>query len=388
MTRKRGHYGSGSIDPSGENSWRVRYRIEGKRFTKVVEGTKTEAAKELRRLLHSGDEGKHVAPDKITLAQWIDEWLALKERTTEAQTLERYATIMKIHVVPALGTRLLQKITATDVDKLYGKLEQKLSPRTMGLLHVVVKSCLATAVRKGLLSTNPADRAERPASDDSKVGMVLDEEQLTKLVQGFRGTSLYGIVAIAAFTGMRRSEIVALRWCDIDLATRTVSVTRSIERTEKQGLRVKGPKSARGRRNIKIDETLTTLLRSERDRYLRLVAGIPDGVEVDTSLVRLPDGALVFPATDCTDLTALRCPASVTKIFARRARRLGFPGMRFHDLRATHGTLLLDRGISVHTVAERLGHDPALLLRVYAKRTKKSDTMAADIIGTMTKGVL
>jgi integrase len=385
---KRGHYGAGSIDPSGKNSWRLRYRIDGKRYTKVVEGTRTEAAKELRRLLHSGDQGQHVPPDRLTVGQWIDQWLALKERATEAQTAERYATVMKNHIVPALGSKALQKITATDLDKLYGELEQKLSPRTMGFLHVVLKSCLATAVKKSLLSTNPADRAERPAPDDSKVGIVLDEAELTKLVQGFRCTALYGIVAVAAFTGMRRNEILALRWCDIDLAGRTISVTRSVERTDKYGLRVKGPKSARGRRTIKIDEGLVALLQSERERHLRLVAGIPDGVEVDTSLIRLPEGTLMFPALDGTDLSALRCPSSVTQIFARRARKLGFPGMRFHDLRASHGTLLLDRGVGVHTVAERLGHDPALLLRVYAKRTKKSDTMAADIIGTMTKGVL
>jgi integrase len=387
MARK-GHYGNGTIAPSGKSTWRIRYRIEGERFAKTVKGTRTEAGRELRRLLQSGDTGMHVAPDKITLAHWIEQWLALKERATEAQTAERYATVMKVHVVPVLGSKALQKIVAIDIDRLYAALEQKLSPRTMSFLHVVLKSCLATAVKKSLLSTNPVDRAERPAPDDSKVGMVLDEENLTKLVQGFRCTALYGIVAVAAFTGMRRNEILALRWCDIDLAARTISVTRSVERTDKYGLRVKGPKSARGRRTIKIDEGLVALLQSERERHLRLVAGIPDGVEVDTSLIRLPEGALAFPALDGTDLSALRCPSSVTQIFARRTRKLGFPGMRFHDLRASHGTLLLDRGVGVHTVAERLGHDPALLLRVYAKRTKKSDTMAADIIGTMTKGVL
>jgi integrase len=142
MTRKRGHYGSGSIDKSGENSWRVRYRIDGKRFTKVVEGTKTEAQKELRRLLHSGDTGQHVAADKITLGQWIDRWLALKERSIKARTYERYEGVMRLHVKPVLGSRPLQKITATEIDALYADLEKTLAPRTMGFVHVVLKSCL------------------------------------------------------------------------------------------------------------------------------------------------------------------------------------------------------------------------------------------------------
>jgi len=179
MARK-GHYGNGTIAPSGKSTWRIRYRIEGERFAKTVKGTRTEAGRELRRLLQSGDTGMHVAPDKITLAHWIEQWLALKERATEAQTAERYATVMKVHVVPVLGSKALQKIVAIDIDRLYAALEQKLSPRTMSFLHVVLKSCLATAVKKSLLSTNPVDRAERPAPDDSKVGMVLDEEIVSR----------------------------------------------------------------------------------------------------------------------------------------------------------------------------------------------------------------
>jgi integrase len=120
MMGKKGHYGSGSIDPSGKNSWRLRYRVDGQRYTKVVEGTRTEATKELRRLLHSGDTGSHVAPDKITLGQWIDRWLALKEPNVKARTYERYEIFLKRHVAPApLGSRRLQKITPTEIDDLY-----------------------------------------------------------------------------------------------------------------------------------------------------------------------------------------------------------------------------------------------------------------------------
>jgi integrase len=323
----------------------------------------------------------------MTFAQWVDNWLALKERTTEAQSVERYAAALRPHAVPVLGSKVLQKITATDLDRLFGSLEG-FAPRTVAYVHKVVKACLATAVKKGLLVTNPADRAEQLGAVEDEVGIVLDEGQLTTLVQGFRETWLCVIVCVAAFTGMRRNEILALRWVDIDPATGTISVTRSIERTKKHGRRVKGPKTARSRRTIKIDEGLTALLRSERERHLRLVAGVSDEANVDLSLVKLPDGAPVFPAIRGGSLTALQSPDSITAAFARRVRTLGYPGMRFHDLRASHGTALLDRGVSVRTVAERLGHDPALLLRVYAKRTKKSDAAAANIIGTMTKGLL
>jgi integrase len=105
--------------------------------------------------------------------------------------------------------------------------------------------------------------------------------------------------------------------------------------------------------------------------------------------VKLPAEALVFPSpVEPLDLTRARHPRGVTKEFCRRVRKLGFDKLRFHDLRATHETLLLDAGVPVHVVAARCGHDPAVLLRIYAGRTKKADNSAAAIIGALSKGVL
>jgi integrase len=385
MASKRGHYGSGSIDPSGEGSWRLRYRIDGRRYTKVIKGSRTEAGKELRRLLHSGDTGQHVAPDRVTVAKWIADWLDLKKRSIKARTFERYEEILTQHVVPVLGTTPLQKVTAGDVDKLYSGL--KLAASTAQFLHVVLKACFASAVKKKLRSDNPVADAEKPSGEAQSEGAILDEEELGKLVQDFRGHSLYPIVAMAAFTGMRRNEMLALRWVDIDLDAAMVSVTRNVEVTKAHGTRIVTPKSKQGHREFQIDASLADLLRKERERALRLAAGIPDGAEVDLSLIKLPAGALVFPAIGF-DLTAIRHPTTVTTSFIKHARKLGHANLSLHDLRASHETALLDQGVPVHVVAKRCGHDPAVLLRAYARRTKKADTSAANVIGTLMKGVL
>jgi integrase len=169
-----------------------------------------------------------------------------------------------------------------------------------------------------------------PSPGEPDHGVALDQDELRKLLEGFKGLSLFPIVAAAAFTGARRGEVLALRSEDLDAEAKTLRIERSVDDTDKHGLRIKGPKTERGKRTITIDDDLIALLVSERERHLRMVAGVPDGVIVDLSLVKLPAGALIFPSPG--DLTKFRHPRAVTKEFARRAKTLGFPKLRFHDL--------------------------------------------------------
>ncbi|MFL9827197.1 tyrosine-type recombinase/integrase [Rhodoplanes sp. SY1] len=405
---KRRTYGDGSLVQRGENSWRLRYRVGGKRFSATVHGTRKEALAELRRLLRSGDTGEHVAPAKITLAEWIERWLALLDRQPAAEaepqagarrrglvnrkTLERYGQLMRLHVVPTLGARLLQAIRPDEIDRLYCKLETKLAPRTVHHVHTQLGACFKAAVRKGLLATNPVARAEAPSPGDSDHGTALDAEQLEKLIDGFRASVLYPIICVAAFTGARRGEVLALRWSDFDPDAMTLRIVRSVEQTRSHGIAFKEPKTARGRRTITIDENLVALLRRERDHHLRIVAGVPDGATVDLSLVPLPEDALMFPNPptkgESFSFRRPRAPDAVTQEFTRKAAALGFPGLRLHDLRGTHETMLLDAGVPVHVVAARCGHDPAVLLRIYAKRTRKADTSAAAVIAALSRTTL
>jgi integrase len=398
MIKKRA-YRDGGIDRRGENSWRLRYRINGQRFTKTVQGTKSEAQKILRDLLHAGDTGGHVAPDKMTVAGWVEHWISIgapgnkRRKEVGQRSIERYAELLRCHVVPILGERRLQQLQANEIDALYVRLAGKASPRTAHHVHVVLGACLGTAARTRRLPRNPMlELAKIPSPGEANHGMVLETDQLRALVQGFKGSALFPIVAVAAFTGARRNEILALRWDDLDAGAKTLRIERAIEETDEYGLRIKRPKTERGKRTVAIDDDLIALLVGEREQYLRIVAGVPDGAAVDLSLVNLPAGALMFPNPprpgESFSFTKLRNPRNTTKEFVRKATRLGFPGFRLHDLRGTHETLLLDAGVPVHVVAARCGHDPAVLLRNYAKRTRKADTSAADVIGVLSRGVL
>jgi integrase len=296
-------------------------------------------------------------------------------------------------------------LQATEIDKLYSDMAgaATISNRTQHHVHVVLGACLGTATRKGLLVVNPMVRVEQiPAPDHfnpdndepDDIAEGLTEAELAKLVAGFKFSTIFPIVVLAAATGARRNELLALRWTDLNTEKKTLRIERAWEPTKKFGLRLKPPKTARGLRTIDLDDATVAILLSLRETHQRLSAGIPDGVDVDLSLIRLPATALIFPNPpepgEDFSFTTPRIPHSVSQAFARKASSLGLGSTRFHDLRGIHSTALLDAGIPVHTVAQRIGDDPATLLRNYAKRkrSKSADKNLSDAIAGLAAGFL
>jgi integrase len=398
MTKRS--FGDGGIDERGEGRYRLRYRHNGKRFSKAFRGTISEARKELRRLIRSGDTGEHVDPNKITVGQWIDQWVEAgapgrKKKRVGQRTLERYEELLRVHVKPTLGARPLQQLRGDEIDKLYAALETKMAPMTLHHVHTTFNSCLSTAERKGLVHANPMNRAERiPSPGESDHGLALSEADLHALVTGFEELTIYPIVALTAAIGARRNEVLAFRWIDFDAEKKTIRVERALEVTKKFGIRFKPPKTWRGLRTIALDDGSVSLLLRVREAHLRLRAGVPDGAQVDLSLVKLPEDALIFPNPpgpgEDFSFSAPRLPQSFSVQFAKRAGKLGFPDFHFHHLRGTHATLLLDRGVPVHIVAERIGDDPAVLLKNYAKRKREqtADTSVSAVISALAAGFL
>ena len=382
---KRSH-GNGGLQRRGENSWRINYRDGDNRHFITFSGTRREAETKLRSILERISKGQHVASDKKTLTEWVDTWISLKAAERQHRTVFRYEDLLRKHVLPKLGDKPLQHIKPVDIQLLYAGLTP-LAPRTRHHVATVLKACLQQAVALKLISVNPAGDIKKPTAADTDIGQALERDKLVKLVEGFRGSTLFEIVFLAAFTGMRRGELLALRWRDFDPTAKTLRIEQALEYTKQHGLQFKPPKSERGKRTIVLDDGLVALLRTMRGKYQQIIAGAPDGVDVDLSLVRIPDDWLIFPAPDGQPDEPRHLDA-VTKQFMLRAEKiLGHP-FRLHDLRVSYGTYLLDQGTPVHTVAKRLGHDPAVLLKVYAKRTQKGDETAAETTGQLTRGLL
>ncbi|HWE72585.1 MAG TPA: site-specific integrase [Stellaceae bacterium] len=395
----RGH-GEGSVRERSPGKWELRYRYRDEQdisrlATKTVKAAdRADALKQLRASLGSVDDGSHVPPGEITVVKWIERWLSGIE--VDPRTAERYGQLLRLHVVPTLGTKRLQALRASDLDALYASLKGKISDRTRHHVHVVLGTCLRAAVRKDMLARNPVANATPPRVqrkvDGEDVGIALSKEQLTKLAGAFRGHPLSLFVATAIGIGARRNELLALRWSDFDAAAKTLRIARAVTEPKEGSQRVrkvKAPKTATGLRTVTLDDGLVAALTAERAHHQRLLAGLPADGDVDLSLIKLPAGALIFPAVE-KGLSVLRDANAVTRTFERSARKaLGFPKLRLHDLRHTHGSRLIAAGLPITVIAARLGHTPEVLLRIYAHELKAAEEQrtVADAIAALAIGV-
>jgi len=372
----------GHIRRRGEHSWELKFDIgadplTGKRLTRYhsFKGTKREAQSELTRLLAAADAGSYVDPSKATLSEYLDRW----ERDWAAvnvspKTIERYRELLKKHVRPHLGALRVQKLRPINLSELYAKLLREgrsegsgLAPRTVGHVHRVLHKALVVAVEWGLIQQNPADVAKPPKAAAAEVAILKDEE-VGKVLRALRGRSLYPIVALALATGMRRGEILALRWKNFDDKSGTVRVVESLEQT-KAGLRFKEPKTKHGRRAVALPASVLADLRTHRaaQQELRLSLG----------LGRLPDDALVFPSFEGTP----RSPNALTREWTRATIDLNLPRVSLHALRHTHASQLIAAGMDVLTISRRLGHgSPTITLGVYGHLFANTDERAAEII--------
>ncbi len=350
---------TGHVEKRSKNAWSIVIDLgrdpatgRRRRIRRSVKGaTKRQAEAELRRLLGEVEQGTYVEPTRLTLGDYLRRWLDDSARPRLAPTTTaNYETLIERHIIPALGRVPLAALQPLHLQEFYlGRLEGGrvrgsggVSPRTVVLIHTVLHAALKQAVRWQLLSRNPADCVDVPRSRRPRV-RTLSAEELPSFLEVIRGHRDEHLIQMALYTGLRRGELLALRWEDVDLEARSVRVRHGLVRTD-GGMTLAGPKTKRSQRQVTVSDVALGILREVRrqqaEQKLRLGS-------------RYHDGGYVF----CNSDGSLIDPSSVTHRFADLARATGFPGLRFHDLRHTHATLLLMQGIHPKVVQDRLGHE-------------------------------
>lgn len=262
----------------------------------------------------------------------------------------------------------MSKLRAANIQALYAdKLGEGLSPRTVQLLHVTLHKSLSNAVKTGLLSHNPMDAVDQPKVERHAM-KTMDEKDIKHFLDETRKNQdgeYYALFFLFLFTGLRRNEALALRWTDIDLLGAQLSVNRTMFFIHNQ-VSFKPPKTKTSRRSIALTPATCIMLRLHRERQnmIRLQAGLEP----------LTDNDLVF----CQYNGKPYLPNSITHAWIKLTRRCGLDGIRLHDARHTHASLLLKQGIHPKVVQERLGHAGiAITLDLYSHTVKGMQKAAA-----------
>lgn len=353
----------GHITKRGKDSWAIviytgRDPQSGRKQYKwhSVKGTKKQAEKEMAALINSLETGSYIKPKKTTVGLFLKQWLQDYASTNTApRTYERYAEIVRLHLTPNLGNITLTQLKPEHLQSYYakalnsGRINGKggLSPQTVKHHHRVLSEALGHALKWGLLARNVADSVDPPRPEKKEMPTIQAEDigRLLKESQNMEEESsipYYTIVYTALHTGMRRGELLALRWSDIDLNLMTISVNRSLQ-VLKEGVKIiREPKTPKARRLISMTPSLALQLKDYQTAQatIRLLANNP---------VKQDD--LIFADLDGNSLN----PDTITPAFTKIAKRAGYK-LRFHDLRHTHATLMLKSGIHPKIVSERLGH--------------------------------
>lgn len=381
---------TGHIRERSPGAFEIRYSLGtdpatgGRRTaTQTVRGSRKEADRELRRLLRSVDTGEHVDPNRITVREWLGTWLDAIRQEVAPKSFERYEEIVRNYLVPALGNMQLVKLAPVHIQSAYtgwasgGRRDGRtggLSPQTRRHFHRILSTALTRAVEQQLIARNPCEVFKKRLPKVERREMaILSTEQAQRLLGAIHHTRVYWPTLIALTTGMRRGEILALRWRNVDLDRGSVRVVESLEQT-RNALRAKAPKSEKARAitlpAFAIEE-LRRLKREQAEELLKLG-------------VRRDDATLLCARADGEPMQ----PRSLTHEFTRLVGRVkDIPRVRFHDLRHSHATHLLLAGVHPKVAQERLGHSTiSITLDLYSHVTATMQEGAAAKIDAAFRG--
>jgi len=347
----------GSIQQRSPGTWSIRVELppdpgtnrrRQKRVT--VRGTKREAEVELANLLHQLNTGSLINPGKITLGDFLNSWLRdYVETQVMVTTQQGYRTIIEKHLIPNLGSIPLAKLRPSHLQAYYAKAlvdghrlqKRGLSPQTLLHHHRCLSGALNHAVKWGFVSRNVALAVDPPRATHKEMH-PLDWDGALRLLEASKESIYYPVIHLAVFSGLRRSEILGLRWRDLSIERSVVTVMQALHVLPGGRVIFQEPKTERSRRTVTLSESAILVLKGHRERTESTRAALGMPISEDTLVFTNPDGGPILPNT-------------LTHAFRRIASRAGLD-ISFHGLRHTHVSLLIRQGIQARYIAGRVGH--------------------------------
>jgi integrase len=371
--------GEGSIYEHKRNGKKVGYRgaymvhtANGPKRRYVSGKTREEVRHKLTKAMANRDRGIVYDDENLTVGEYLDRWFSDSVRgTIRESTYSRDRYLATNHVKPALGRLKLKNLNALHLQGLYReRLDSGLSGSTVQKVHHVIHKALAQAVRWNLIPHNPADDVRAPTPTSKEIH-PLSADEARNLLDAARGDRLEAFYVLAVHTGMRRGELLGLKWDDVDLENATLRVRRTLTRTENgRRLALGPPKNKKSRRTVRLTERAVATLRSHLERQLAEIEALGD---------LYGDQGLVFTTEAGTPIN----PSNLRqRSLAPLLKRAGLPRITFHDLRHTCASLLFQKNVHPKIVQDLLGHaSVAITLDTYSHMLPGMGGEAADAIG-------
>jgi integrase len=338
---KRGN-NEGTINQLPSGSWRAQIYLNGQRLGKTKK-SKFEAQKWIRDTLGKIDRGYTGRGASAKYEDFLDEWLLIKNNALKKTTWNLYECVIRNHINPILGTTKLADLSPQKIQSLYILKERNgVGKRTIRVIHTIINSSLKNAVKLGAIHANPAE-ATTPPNYETPEMQSYSEHEITQLLLAARGTSLEALIHLAITTGLRQSELLALKWPDIDWDRNTVSVQRQLKRKYENKDYYSSLKTKSGRRTISLGTNTIDKLRDHHKKQMNEKKVMGD---------RWSENHLIFPSTIGTPMHQ----RNLLRRFKTIIQESELREIRFHDLRHTAASLMLNHGISPLIVAKRLGH--------------------------------
>jgi integrase len=364
MAKRRGNQ-EGSIYQRSSNNWQAQVSIQGHRVSKSFP-TQKEARLWIKKMLDQIDSGLSFPGVRMTFEEYLRDWLEFAKASIRPKTWLQYEGILRNHLIPTLGKIRLNELQPIQIQRLYAqKLNQGISPRTMQLIHGVLRRALVVAQRQGLIGRNPAKAVDPPRYSKGEM-KVLTDTQARQLLIAARGKRNELIYHLAVTTGMRQGEILGLKWKDIDWLSCTIHVQRQAQRINGMGIVFAETKTRAGNRLIQFGRETLKQLSAHRRRQ-----------DIERMAKGWQENDLIFPSTIGTPLEQ----RNFYREFKELLKIAGLPDIRFHDLRHTAATLMLLNGIPLLVVTRRLGHaKPSITLDVYGHYLPGMQSEAAALM--------
>lgn len=345
---KRRSSGEGSVFErkdvrAGKKNWVAQIRLENGKKKQLYYETEKEAQRGLRQALHDLEQGKLITERDQTMKQFLEYWLEVHRKFVRVNTYRIYRQYLDRHVIPVLGHVRLQKLSPRHIKELYARdLNEGYAAETIRGVHRMLHKALSDAVQWNWVAANACDKAKQPGPVRFEIH-PLTPEQAKTLMDTAKGSRLEALLTLAVATGMRRGEILALRWSDIDFEEGSLQVRHTVNRAGKYGILENAPKTEKSKRRIMLPQFVLDTLKIHltHSNELQVQAG---STWQNLNLVFSTDTGNFVEGTD------------LTRRFKRLLKEAGLPDMRFHDLRHSAATILLGRGVHPKLVQELLGH--------------------------------